>query len=216
MDLNKSVFWCVDAQIDFIDKDGKLPVPNAESIKPNLKKLTEFAKQKNVKVVSTMDWHFENSKELSDNPDLIETFPPHCMANTQGVRLIDEVSPELGSAMVIDWESQKGMNFHNIHKSRNIIIRKDAFDVFQGNNMTESIVNNLGVPFLDRPTFVVYGVAGDVCVSFAVDGIMRRGYDVVLVIDAIKSLNEGKFNEKVDEWTKSTQFKTITTEQLTK
>lgn len=216
MDLNKSVFWCVDAQIDFIDKDGKLPVPNAESIKPNLKKLTEFAKQKNVKVVSTMDWHYENSKELSDNPDLIETFPPHCMANTQGVRLIDEVSPELGSAMVIDWESQKGMNFHNIHKSRNIIIRKDAFDVFQGNNMTESIVNNLGVPFLDRPTFVVYGVAGDVCVSFAVDGIMRRGYDVVLVIDAIKSLNEGKFNEKVDEWTKSTQFKTITTEQLTK
>ena len=118
--------------------------------------------------------------------------------------------------MVIDWESQKGMNFHNIHKSRNIIIRKDAFDVFQGNNMTESIVNNLGVPFLDRPTFVVYGVAGDVCVSFAVDGIMRRGYDVVLVIDAIKSLNEGKFNEKVEEWTKSTQFKTITTEQLTK
>jgi nicotinamidase/pyrazinamidase len=216
MDLNKSVFWCVDAQIDFIDKDGKLPVPNAESIKPNLKKLTEFAKQKNVKVVSTMDWHYENSKELSDNPDLIETFPPHCMANTQGVRLIDEVSPEVGSAMVIDWESQKGMNFHNIHKSRNIIIRKDAFDVFQGNNMTESIVNNLGVPFLDRPTFVVYGVAGDVCVSFAVDGIMRRGYDVVLVIDAIKSLNEGKFNEKVEEWTKSTQFKTITTEQLTK
>jgi len=216
MNLNKSVFWCVDAQIDFIDKDGKLPVPNAESIKPNLKKLTEFAKQKNVKVVSTMDWHYENSKELSDNPDLIETFPPHCMANTQGVRLIDEVSPELGSAMVIDWESQKGMNFHNIHKSRNIIIRKDAFDVFQGNNMTESIVNNLGVPFLDRPTFVVYGVAGDVCVSFAVDGIMRRGYDVVLVIDAIKSLNEGKFNEKVEEWTKSTQFKTITTEQLTK
>tara|TARA_R110000803_G_scaffold157924_2_gene222245 strand:- start:1077 stop:1727 length:651 start_codon:yes stop_codon:yes gene_type:complete len=216
MNLNKSVFWCVDAQIDFIDKDGKLPVPNAESIKPNLKKLTEFAKQKNVKVVSTMDWHYENSKELSDNPDLIETFPPHCMANTQGVRLIDEVSPEVGSAMVIDWESQKGMNFHNIHKSRNIIIRKDAFDVFQGNNMTESIVNNLGVPFLDRPTFVVYGVAGDVCVSFAVDGIMRRGYDVVLVIDAIKSLNEGKFNEKVEEWTKSTQFKTITTEQLTK
>ena len=38
MNLNKSVFWCVDAQIDFIDKDGKLPVPNAESIKPNLKK----------------------------------------------------------------------------------------------------------------------------------------------------------------------------------
>jgi nicotinamidase/pyrazinamidase len=216
MDLNKSVFWCVDVQFDFMDKEGKLPVPNAETIKPNLKKLTEFAKQKNVKVVSTMDWHYENSKELSDNPDLIETFPPHCMANTQGVRLIDEVSPELGSAMVIDWESQKGMNFHNIHKSRNIIIRKDAFDVFQGNNMTESIVNNLGVPFLDRPTFVVYGVAGDVCVSFAVDGIMRRGYDVVLVIDAIKSLNEGKFNEKVEEWTKSTQFKTITTEQLTK
>jgi nicotinamidase-related amidase len=58
MDLTKAVFWNTDTQYDFIDKDGKLSVENAESIKPNLKKLTDFARVNNIKVVNTMDWHF--------------------------------------------------------------------------------------------------------------------------------------------------------------
>jgi nicotinamidase/pyrazinamidase len=215
MDLKKTVFWCVDAQVDFIDEGGKLPVPDAETIKPNLKILTDFARKNNIKVVNTMDWHFSNSKELSDNPDFINTFPPHCMANTEGVRFIPETSPDQGTAMVIDWSDQKGMNFHDIHKFRNLIIRKDAFDVFAGNNLTEAIVNNLGIPFLDRPTFVVYGVSGDVCVSLAVDGLMKRGYEVILVSDAVKSLNQESFNKKLDEWKKSQTFRYLSVNNIT-
>lgn len=215
MDLSKSVFVNVDTQVDFIEPEGKLPVPNAETIKPNLKKLTEFAKQNNIKVVNTMDWHFKDSKELSDTPDYVETFPPHCMANTEGVRFIEETSPDAGTTMVVDWAEQKGMNFHDIHRFRNIIIRKDAFDVFEGNNLTTAIVNNLGIPFLDRPTFIVYGVAGDICVSFAVDGLMKRGYDVVLVYDAIKSLNQSNFDKKLEEWKKSQTFKYLSVNDIT-
>jgi nicotinamidase/pyrazinamidase len=213
MDLTKAVFWNTDTQYDFIDKDGKLSVENAESIKPNLKKLTDFARVNNIKVVNTMDWHFKDSKELSDDPDFVKTFPPHCMANTEGARFIDETSPDRGTTMLVDWSEQKGMNFHDIHKSRNIIIRKDAFDVFEGNNLTEAIVNNLGIPFLDRPTFIVYGVATNVCVKAAVEGLTIRGYSVKVVTDAIKGLPT--LPDPTSEWVDNEMIELVTTEQVT-
>jgi nicotinamidase/pyrazinamidase len=213
MDLTKAVFWNTDTQYDFIDKDGKLSVENAESIKPNLKKLTDFARVNNIKVVNTMDWHFKDSKELSDDPDFVKTFPPHCMANTEGARFIDETSPDRGTTMLVDWSEQKGMNFHDIHKSRNIIIRKDAFDVFEGNNLTEAIVNNLGIPFLDRPTFIVYGVATNVCVKAAVEGLTKRGYSVKVVTDAIKGLPT--LPDPTSEWVNNETIELVTTEQVT-
>jgi nicotinamidase/pyrazinamidase len=213
MDLTKAVFWNTDTQYDFIDKDGKLSVENAESIKPNLKKLTDFARVNNIKVVNTMDWHFKDSKELSDDPDFVKTFPPHCMANTEGARFIDETSPDRGTTMLVDWSEQKGMNFHDIHKSRNIIIRKDAFDVFEGNNLTEAIVNNLGIPFLDRPTFIVYGVATNVCVKAAVEGLTKRGYSVKVVTDAIKGLPT--LPDPTSDWSNNEMIELVTTEQVT-
>ena len=213
MDLTKAVFWNTDTQYDFIDKDGKLSVENAESIKPNLKKLTDFARVNNIKVVNTMDWHFKDSKELSDDPDFVKTFPPHCMANTEGARFIDETSPDRGTTMLVDWSEQKGMNFHDIHKSRNIIIRKDAFDVFEGNNLTEAIVNNLGIPFLDRPTFILYGVATNVCVKAAVEGLTKRGYSVKVVTDAIKGLPT--LPDPTNDWSSNEMIELVTTEQVT-
>ena len=38
----RTLFWDVDTQMDFIDPHGKLYVPNVETIKPNLEKLTKL------------------------------------------------------------------------------------------------------------------------------------------------------------------------------
>ena len=37
------IFWDVDTQYDFMKADGKLYVPDAEQLIPNLKKLTDYA-----------------------------------------------------------------------------------------------------------------------------------------------------------------------------
>jgi len=37
------LFWDVDTQVDFMRADGKLYVPEAESLVPNLKRLTDHA-----------------------------------------------------------------------------------------------------------------------------------------------------------------------------
>ena len=44
--MNNIIFVNIDTQVDFIESKGKLPVPHAESIKPELKKLTKIAEKR--------------------------------------------------------------------------------------------------------------------------------------------------------------------------
>lgn len=178
----KKLFWAVDCQKDFLNKDGVLYVEGAESIKSNLKKLTNIAIINNITVVNTMDWHDVDDKELSDNPDFINTFPHHCMAYEKGSELIEETTPLDGLFTVYD-------------KKRNIAIKKNEFDVFTGNLNTDNILK-----VLNPETVVVYGVATNICVNFAVLGLVGRGYKVVVVKDAIKELPQLDVNAIYEGW----------------
>ena len=55
--MKEVIFFDIDTQYDFMHKDGKLYVPDAESIIPNLKKLTQSAKKKNIFIVASADKH---------------------------------------------------------------------------------------------------------------------------------------------------------------
>ncbi len=182
--MNEGIlFWNVDTQIDFIDPDGKLYVKGAEKLKPVLGKITLFAAENNIRVINTCDFHLINSGELSQQPDFITTFPEHCMAGTSGAEFIDETKPHLPA--IVDWMTHLAIlpQLANAHQFRNIVIRKDAFDVFEGNPYTAKILN------LIHPDKVfVYGVTTNVCVDKAVCGLVQQGYSVYVFEDAIKEL----------------------------
>ncbi|HEY5511724.1 MAG TPA: isochorismatase family cysteine hydrolase [Prolixibacteraceae bacterium] len=177
------LFWNVDTQIDFIEPTGKLYVKGAEKLKPALKKITNFAKENHIRVINTCDFHLINSNELSPNPDYITTFPEHCMAGTRGAEFIEETKPHLPA--IVDWMTHLAIlpQLANANQYRNIVIRKDAFDVFEGNPYTTRILN------LIKPEKVfVYGVTTNVCVDKAVCGLAELGYKVFVFEDAIKEL----------------------------
>ena len=183
MDTKRSIFWNVDTQEDFIDQSGKLYVQGAEKIRPVLKKITDFAKAEGIRVINTCDYHYINSKELSNIPDFKTSFPNHCMAGTSGAQFISETEPE--APLLIDWDSDLGIfeELDDPHRFRNIVIRKDAFDVFAGNQYTEKIVQ-----ILHPDQVFVYGVTTNICVDKAVMGLIDRGVHVYVVMDAIKEL----------------------------
>ena len=183
MNTSDVIFWNVDTQFDFVSPQGELYVPGAELLKPKWERLTKLAKSKSIRVVNTADWHYTNSAELSPNPDFINTFPPHCMANTAGVAFIEETNPE--NSLVIDWDKEFSLIevLINKEKIRNYTFRKDAFDVFKGNPYTELILN-----VLYPETVVVYGVTTNVCVNDAVIGLSSRVNRVIVVENAIKEL----------------------------
>lgn len=174
------IFWNVDTQFDFVEPKGKLYVEGAELLKPIWRKLTLLAKEKNFKVVNTADFHYPDSKELAVNPDWVNTFPEHCMADTKGAEYVWETLPEV--SITFDWDKQY-FTLNNVQQFREIVIRKDAFDVFTGNKYTDAIVKMLA-----PKTVVVYGVTTNVCVAAAVAGLVKRVEKVIVVEDAIKEL----------------------------
>ncbi len=174
------LFWNVDTQVDFVEPDGKLYAPGAELLKPIWKDILTLAEANHIRVVNTADFHVPDSAELSATPDFITTFPEHCMAGTKGAEYITETSPV--DPVIYDWNKEY-ISFDDVLSHRNIVIRKDAFDVFAGNQYTGQIVE-----ILNPKTVVVFGVTTNVCVNDAVLGLVKRVKTVFVLEDAIKEL----------------------------
>ena len=60
----------------------------------NIVALANFAKQTNIRVINTSDFHYPGSAELSDAPDFLNTFPQHCMANSSGAEYVADTIPD--------------------------------------------------------------------------------------------------------------------------
>lgn len=198
MNNENTIFWNVDTQYDFIDPNGLLPVgeeqEGAREIEDALARVTETARDYDITVVNTADWHTEESSELSDNPDFRETFPPHCMANTEGAEYIDATEPK--DPFYIHWDEDldEDLSRHD----GDFVVYKDAFDVFAGEPEaphTENLLNELS-----PDNAVVYGVATDVCVDYAVKGLLERDINVYIVEDAVKGIDSSESRRSLDSW----------------
>ncbi len=176
------LFWNVDTQFDFMNQNGKLYVPGAEQILPFLEKLTSLAEIKQIQVVNTADHHYSDANELSDTPDFITTFPPHCMADSVGAAYVNETKPV--NPTTLKWDKNySDEEIDTILKYRNIIVLKDVFDVFTGNPNTIKMLGKLA-----PQRVFVYGVTTNVCVDCAVCGLANRNIQVYVITDAIKEL----------------------------
>src|SRR5690349_1061269 len=77
------IFWEVDTQADFMLPGGKLYVPDAEKLLPNLKRLTDAARDRRVFLVSDACVHSPDDEEF-------KRFPPHCVRGTPGAAIVPE------------------------------------------------------------------------------------------------------------------------------
>jgi nicotinamidase/pyrazinamidase len=194
--MSRLVFWDVDTQQDFIRADGRLPVPGGEALAPVLGALTDFAHEHRVQVVAPAVAHEPGDPEISDRPDLRTTFPPHCIRGTPGQLKIPETA--LRDPLVIEPDLQDpGALAHRILGHRgNIQLHKRAMDVF----------SNLNVPALLRAlepeAIVLYGVATDHSVRYAVEGLPRHlsRTRIFLVADAVGALDPAEGARLLSEW----------------
>jgi len=211
------IFWNVDTQYDFMRSDesfqGTLPVAGARNIESNLEKLTRFAEKENIRVINTADWHTIDDDEISSRPDFKKTYPPHCMQGTKGASYIPATAPD--NAYLVDWQD-KVVDQTSILSSRNIILYKNDFDIFRGNKHADKV---LDVVTKKNDMIFVYGVATNVCVDYAVNGLLNRGRDVYVVTDAIKELPDAiaavPTRQVLESW-KDKGAKFVTVSDITK
>ena len=194
--------WIVDCQVDFMDPQGRLYVkdlgddtdPGSKLIVATLGEAVAWMHDNCDVLVYTADWHGPEDEEI----DLVSpdphagTYPPHCMgrsadpAQREGAAIIPEIRPHhpVVLAYDADQDAAGAVVAEAVAQRRPVLIQKTRFDVFTGNPATEAFLTALQDALGRSLAFVVVGVARDVCVTQAVDGLQARGYAVTAVTDA--------------------------------
>ncbi|MCH6561756.1 MAG: cysteine hydrolase [Myxococcales bacterium] len=194
--MARLLFWDVDTQHDFIHPDGKLYVPMANQIVPNLKRLTDHAHAHGIRIVASADDHVPEHEEISSDPDFEKTYPPHCMRGTPGQRKIPETalrSPLLVEPSALDpVELVRRVREHG----GDILFHKHFFDVFTNPNVDTVL------EVLDPEEILLYGVALDVCNRYAIDGLLTRRprTRLRLVTDATRPIDVRKGWSLLEHW----------------
>lgn len=193
MEVNsmKTVLWEVDTQVDFMLPGGKLYAPGAEKIIPNVGRLVEAARQGKTLLISSADAHTPDDPEFRD-------WPPHCIKGTAGAELI----PEARAACQLVIPSQEDFAFpDNLESYQQILLEKNTLDVFDNPN-ADALLARLNISQTPgtaaSPDFLVFGVVTEYCVRCAADGLLRRGFSVSIVEDAIQSLDKEKGREVLE------------------
>jgi nicotinamidase/pyrazinamidase len=167
------ILWEVDVQADFMLPGGKLYVPGAEKLLPNIRKLTDAARRGEVFLVSHGCFHSPNDPEFTH-------FPPHCVKGTPGAEFL----PEALADNFVRVENDANARLpENLFQYQQIILEKQTLDIFASQHADE-LVARLG----STARFVVFGVVTEFCVSYAVKGLLQRKRRVAVVSDAIETL----------------------------
>lgn len=151
----------VDMLNDFVNPNGKLPVPNAENIVDNIARLRAAYP----KVIYANDAHAEDDPEF-------QVWPEHAVKGTDGANIIPQLAPVNGEVVL---EKQDLYMFTN--PNADAILRQQGIDeLYITGVATEYCVR--GVALTDKDKF-----------GNTVQGAIQRGYKVNVVVDAIAGVD---------------------------
>jgi len=187
------ILWDVDTQVDFMLPEGKLYVPGAEETIPAMEWLVSAARAAGVVHVASADDHELTDPEISDAPDFLDTYPPHCLRGTRGAAKIaatEQSDPLPLSLAPYPPRLVPGL----VRGRRELLLLKKSFDVFTNPNAEALLAA------LDPDEIVVFGVATDVCDDAAIRGFLARGRAVSFVEDAARGLSEERVAACTAEW----------------
>ena len=191
--MGRAILWDVDTQVDFVEPGGKLYFAGAEQAKPAMARLVEAARAAGAIHVASCDQHELSDPEISQEPDLESTWPPHCLLGTPGAEKIREtkqLDPLPLPLVPLPTATLRRL----LEGCREILIPKKQYDPFTNPN-TETML-----AILDPAEIVLFGVATDICDDAAVRALLRRGRRITFVDDASRGVDEARVAACTAAW----------------
>jgi nicotinamidase/pyrazinamidase len=164
----KKALLVVDVQNDFCSK-GALAVAKGDEVIPVLNKyIKEFSKNK-LPVFASRDWH---PKVTAHFKKFGGRWPQHCVRETKGAAFHPKL--KLPKEAII---LSKGMDSAG-----------DSYSVFQAQDANNTDFLNL-LKIFGTSEIYIGGLATDYCVKFSALDLLRHGFKVYLLTDAVKGVN---------------------------
>ncbi|MEP6630726.1 MAG: isochorismatase family protein [Lapillicoccus sp.] len=157
----------VDVQNDFCE-GGSLAVAGGSEVARLISAHVEEHGDAYAVVAATADWHEDPGTHFSDDPDYVDTWPPHCRIGTPGAQFHPDVRPALDRA---DGVFRKGRF-------------RAAYSGFEGHSPDPDTGQPLATWLSDRGIGAVdvAGIATDHCVRATALDAVRHGLQVRVLL----------------------------------
>lgn len=173
----------VDVQNDFCE-GGSLAVAGGADVAAAITDLIGQSQAGYRHVVATRDHHIEPGDHFSDHPDFVDSWPPHCVAGTEGVGFHPNFAPVVASG-AIDAVFDKGAY-------------SAAYSGFEGadeNGMTlADWLRARDVTEVD-----VVGIATDHCVRATALDAVREGFATSVLLELTAGVSEETTGRALEE-----------------
>src|SRR5262245_17447639 len=193
MNPRTTLFYDVDTQRDFLLPGGKLYVPGGERILPQLRELTQIARQPGIAIAGSVCRHFPTDAELQRNGGL---YPDHCMNGSEGQKKVAETVPQRPI-----WIENRDYSADELkallRQGGEVYIEKQDVDVFVGNR---NAARAFDAVLEGKDDVVVYGVVTEICVDLALTALLDRPVHLHVPVDGIAALSEERGKEMQDKW----------------
>ncbi|WP_313316404.1 isochorismatase family protein [Gordonia sputi] len=160
----------VDVQNDFCE-GGALGVNGGTAVARSLKSLTDDYGI----VVATRDYHIDPGAHFSDDPDFVDTWPPHCRVGTDGVAF----SPQFDTSEVQEVFSKGAYSA--------------AYSGFEGASDDGTTLTDW-LRAHDVRSVDVVGIATDHCVRATAIDAANEGFDTRVLLNFTAAVSEPTAN----------------------
>ncbi|MFO7967381.1 MAG: isochorismatase family cysteine hydrolase [Archaeoglobaceae archaeon] len=173
------VLLVVDMQKDFCYSKGSLYLgEQVEKTFEPLKKVIEEARGK-MPIIFTLDWHRKDDAEF-------DVWPPHCLMDTEGAEIIDEIKP--------------GEHDH--------LVKKRRHSAFYGTDL-DLTLREMGVTEL-----FITGVATNICVLHTAADASLLNYGVSVLKDCTATAGQYEFDYSLKHMEEVVGAKIMTSEDF--
>lgn len=155
----------VDIQNDFCE-DGTLAVPGSNAILPVVNQWIERAGEKAWPTIASRDWHPVDHISFQERGG---PWPDHCIQDTPGAAFHPDLS----------------LPDDAIRVSKATAFEQDAYSAFDGTQL-DAFLRRRNIQYL-----MVAGLALDVCVRASVRDALTLGFDVTLITDGTRAMQNG-------------------------
>lgn len=166
--MSETALLIVDVQNDFCP-GGALPVPEGDQVVPVLNSAIERFQQAGGLIIASRDWHPARSTHFAAYGG---KWPVHCVQDTEGAAFHPQLRLPAEAVVV-----SKGTGEN-----------EDGYSAFEARTddgtPLEDLLREKGVRRL-----VVGGLATDYCVRASVLGALERGFEVLVLRDAIRGVD---------------------------
>ena len=189
----------VDVQNDFC-AGGALATDRGAKVASLISEYVEDNHHRYEAVVATQDWHIDPGAHFSDTPDFVDSWPVHCVANTEGA----EIHPNLDTDY-IEAYFRKGR--YEAAYSGFEGLQAPEESVMTGEHEPGATLDDEGpktplADWLDEHEIQdvdIVGIATDYCVLATATDAVDAGYETRVLIDLTAPVHEDKLDEVIAE-----------------